>query len=339
MPQEEPKKVKRDLSGLSPQERQRALGPQSKRGDASQHQLSVLESNSHALECFAEFWKHEEDLCEDWAVFYHSYSFAALLYEVHAAVGAMLFGFASELGTLPRILAGDFKDTPDAQTLMQKFSEQFANNEQDHHPDYRKVAISAMCSLVALGPEASTPVVFVHAGYSQRDVSFVGVLEKLLTSCSVPRRSVKKLTGEIVALAERHGLDVSQFGGRPCASGKAGHMLQIFVRRRLVDEIVYSARPWGALDEERHPISQWLDGDTNVNYGQARLVVRPELFMDPDAVRLHLASADPDFHKGRRRFQEELTALLRSVFDSPSMRRSAAASICGGTLPPGWTDR
>eukprot|EP00971_Amphidinium_carterae_P270881 5375549-Amphidinium_carterae.1 len=35
------------------------------------------------------------------------------------------------------------------------------NGLKDHDPSYRAVALSAMCSLVALGPEASTPVVFV----------------------------------------------------------------------------------------------------------------------------------------------------------------------------------
>eukprot|EP00971_Amphidinium_carterae_P254929 5060951-Amphidinium_carterae.1 len=32
--------------------------------------------------CFAEFAKREVEMCGEWAVFYHSYSFAALIYEV-----------------------------------------------------------------------------------------------------------------------------------------------------------------------------------------------------------------------------------------------------------------
>eukprot|EP00971_Amphidinium_carterae_P091484 1811265-Amphidinium_carterae.1 len=52
----------------------------------------------------------EEKLCAEWAVFYHSYSHAALLYEVHAAVASVLFGFKSELAPLPRILMHEFKD-------------------------------------------------------------------------------------------------------------------------------------------------------------------------------------------------------------------------------------
>ena len=49
----------------------------------------------------------------------------------------------------------------------------------------------------------------------------------------------------IVALSEKHGLDVSQFGGKRCASGRAGHMLQIFVKRNLVDRYLYAALPYG----------------------------------------------------------------------------------------------
>ena len=69
--------------------------------------------------CFSQFEANEARLCGEWAVFYHScaqlcyfaqacqvrsdleafarYSFAALIYEVHAAVGSVLFRFRSQL--------------------------------------------------------------------------------------------------------------------------------------------------------------------------------------------------------------------------------------------------
>jgi len=71
---------------------QRRYGPQSRRGQASQLQMEVLQHNAHALDCFAEMARNEELHCGEWAVFYHSYSFAALIYEVHAAVAGVLFG-------------------------------------------------------------------------------------------------------------------------------------------------------------------------------------------------------------------------------------------------------
>jgi len=316
---------------------QERLGPQSKRGAAIQFQLNVLEGNRHAEACFAEFAKREVEMCGEWAVFYHSYSFAALIYEVHAAFGKVLFKFNSAEATLPRILVKEFGETPGAEALMRKFSTKFATEKGDHHPEFRAVAISAMCSLVSLGPEASPPVIFI-AGYSQNDLSFTGVLEKLLESCYVPKAQIKKLAANIIGLCEAYGLDVSQFGGQPCESRMAGHLLQIFIKRSLVDRLAYAAKPWGAVDTSRQPLSRWLNEDSNTSYGQARLVAHPKLFMHPGCVRMHIASADPKFHSRRQKFQEELTKLLDVILGDPELRKRAVTGIHGGTLPTWWVD-
>ena len=42
-----------------------------------------------------------------WIYSLQRYSFAALIYEVHAAVGSVLFRFRSQYATLPRILVSD----------------------------------------------------------------------------------------------------------------------------------------------------------------------------------------------------------------------------------------
>mmetsp|Transcript_96603 Transcript_96603/g.277409 ORF Transcript_96603/g.277409 Transcript_96603/m.277409 type:complete len:632 (+) Transcript_96603:72-1967(+) len=319
------------------QAEQAKLGPQSKRGEAPQLQLEVLSGNAHAKECFSQLHSNEEKLCGEWAVFYHAYSYAALIYEVNAAVGAVLFRFRSQYSVLPRVLINEFEQTPDALSLIERFKSEFSANKKDHNPEYRKVAISTMCSSVALGPEASTPVVFL-AGYSERDLSFLGVLENLLESCFVPRSTIKRLAADIVALSEKHGLDVSQFGGKGCESGRAGHMLQIFIRRDLVDQLAYAAVPYGAVDKKRHPISKWLNSDSNMNFGQARIVAHPKFFMQASCVRMHVVSADPCFHASRPEFQEELTSLLGVILSKDSLREKAARGIFGGELPAWWTN-
>mmetsp|Transcript_75379 Transcript_75379/g.140595 ORF Transcript_75379/g.140595 Transcript_75379/m.140595 type:complete len:679 (+) Transcript_75379:44-2080(+) len=322
---------------MSDRQRQEQYGPQSKRGGAMQYQLKVLEDNAHALGCFTTMQQQEERLCGEWAVFYHSYSHAALLYEVHAAVASVLFGFNSELAPLPRILLHEFKDVPDVTTLLERYNTKYHNNLKDHDPAYRAVALSAMCSLVALGPEASTPVVFV-AGYSQKDLSFRGVLENLLLSCFVPKAELKSLAQKVIELAECHGLDVSQFGGKECKSGKAGHLLQIFIRRELLDTLAYAAVPWGAADPDRQPLSRWLNSDESTIWGQARILAHPEYFLEPNAVQMFVASADPTYHASRRRFQEDITRALHSVLGDATVRRNAARGIYGGGLPAWWND-
>merc|ERR1719163_1442698 len=103
--------------------------------------MERIASNSHATALFESLFQNEERLCGNYAAFYHSYSFAALLYEVHAAVGAVLFRFRSQYATLPRILVHEF-DTmfpkgPDANKLMDLFNTKFATSKRDHHPEFR----------------------------------------------------------------------------------------------------------------------------------------------------------------------------------------------------------
>lgn len=269
-------------------------------------------------------------------MFYHSYSFAALIYEVHAAVGSVLFRFRSQYATLPRILVHEFNDIPDAPTLVHRFQTKFAESKRDHHPDFRRVGLSVMCSLASTGPEACTAMVFV-SGYSCKDLSFKGVLENLLESCYVPKKKVKQLANEIIAMSEKHGLDVSQFGGKPCQSGKAGHLMQLFIKRDLVDKLVYAAKPYGPLDDERMPISKWMDSNSSFQVGQARVVAHPKYFMQANCVRMFVASADPTFHKNRQAFQSELIQKLGLILGEPSLREKAATGIYGGTLPSWWT--
>jgi len=322
---------------VSPEvEQQREWGAQSRRGGASQHPLRTLDDNPHAKECFAKFADNEQKLCAEWAVFYHSYSFAALIYEVHAAVGAVLFRFRSQYATLPRILVHEFNAIPNAVKLMENFRAKYATCKRDHHPEFRAVAVSVMCSLVSTGPEACPPCVFI-AGYSCRDLAFRSVLENLLERCYVPKAKVRKLADDIIALSETHGLDVSQFGGKPCKSGKAGHLMQIFLRRDLVDQLVYPAKPYGLIDEERLPVSKWVNSNASFSIGQARIVAHPKYFMQANCVRCYVASADPTFHKNRAAFQDELTKLLNVILGAPDLRERAATGIFGGKLPHWWT--
>merc|ERR1712187_1076211 len=108
------------------------------------------------------------------------------------------------------------------------------------------------------------------------------------------------------------------------------------MRRDQVDQLAYAAKPYGEVDNERHPISNWLRGDNSANWGQARILAHPKLFMRPDTVRMRVASADPDFHRSRQRFQEELIGIFRDTLAEPSLFMSAATGIYGGTLPAWW---
>jgi hypothetical protein len=333
--------------------KQQKLGPQSLRGKAPQFQLNALEDNEHAKACFAEFKQNEAALCGEWAVFYHSYTYAALLYEVQAAIADVLFGFPSSSAPLPRLKMQRFKEMPDAATLKAEFTKRFKKNQKDHHPEYREVAISTMCSLVSTGPEVSTPVVFI-GGYKHSDdaVPFKKSLEDLLLGLLpddlktnktkgfvIPRQSnreadaaskeVQDVLEQIVKIAQAHDLDVSEFTSDRSELKRCGHMLQIFVRRDLVDQLAYASAPWGDVDQSREPISRWFDDDSDTSWGQARVLAHPTFFMKKDCVRLHVASADKTFHKTRQDFSNDLVKVMRKFLEGPSRRKSAEEAILG----------
>merc|ERR1711972_967591 len=95
------------------------VAAQQKKGEQSLRKTKrdfgpLVSNDKHGTKCFDEMLKNEKEFCGEWVVFYHSYSCAAILYEVQAAVGSVLFRFKAEFAGLPRILAHGFKKIPDA---------------------------------------------------------------------------------------------------------------------------------------------------------------------------------------------------------------------------------
>jgi hypothetical protein len=73
---------------LSPEEiqKQTMFGGQSRRGRTGPVNLGAVSSDTHAESCFQKMLAKEQKMSGEWAVFYHSYSKAALLYEVQVLV-------------------------------------------------------------------------------------------------------------------------------------------------------------------------------------------------------------------------------------------------------------
>merc|ERR1712070_46548 len=140
-----------------------------------------------------------------------------------------------------------------------------------------------------------------------------------------------------IKLAEKYNLEVSQFRGQKVKNSRAGHILQIFIKRHLLDKLTYAAMPYGPIDHKRMPLSKWINSDESVQVGQARIVAHPQYFLKASAVRMFVASADPVFHNNRHDFQRDLTGLLRSILDDAKVREAAASGIYGGALPSWWT--
>merc|ERR1712048_856159 len=130
----------------------------------------------------------------------------------------------------------------------------------------------------------------------------------------------------------------TRYGGNPCQSGLPGHLLQIFVQRRLLDRVAYASLPCGTPDIDREPLSRWLGQDSDTSWGQARIIAHPELFVREHCVRMDIASADPLFHRNRPSFQKELQQYLSPYFQDAESRRKAVRALYGGRLPSWWVD-
>lgn len=292
----------------------------------------VVSKDPHGKTCFDEMLEHEREFAGEWAVFYHSYSCAAILYEVQAAVASVLFRFKAEFAGLPRILGHGFKHIPDAKRMLEEFPKW---KDQDHNNAFKAVGLCGTSSLLAPDSEAPAKSVFLM-GYSVG--SLKGVLEKLLEGCGVPKGKVTNLAKSIIELSTKHGLDTCGIpGGKKCKSGRSGHMLQIFLRRELIDKYVYPAFPFGVPDTKRDlPFSKYL-AEKDAIEGQVRITFNPDVFLRATLVRLFTFSADPTYHKNRPAFIKELIGLLDPILGDEKLRTKAATGIFGGKPPEWWT--
>jgi hypothetical protein len=321
---------------------QAALGPQSKRGVIKIDYGTVISKDKHGTRCFDKMLENEGRLCGEWAVFYHSYSAAALLYEVQAAVASVLFRFKSTFAVLPRLLLKGFTGIPDAPTLLKEFPKM---TERDHDLRYRAVGVCGTSALLADDSEAPAKSVFDTLPSSAGTCPFLPPALSPLTprshrgpgpACGFPKAKVKNLAKDIVKLSQDHGLDVRGFGGKGCKSGRSGHLLQIFMKRELVDRYVYAAFPFGVPDAARTPLGAFLTGPGPIQ-GQVRIVAHPAVFMRATHVRMFVYSADPTFHAARHAFQDALVRLLDPILGSDDARREAAEGIFDGEVPPWFT--
>jgi hypothetical protein len=311
--------------------KQKALGAVSLRKTKRDYG-PIVTKDKHGSKCFDEMLKNEQEFSGEWVVFYHSYSCAAILYEVQAAVGSVLFRFKAEFAGLPRILAKGFKHIPDAARMLEEFPKWA---DQDHNPAFKAVGLCATSALLAPDSEAPAKSVFL-AGYSVG--SLAGVLQKLLGAVGVPKPKIEGLAKDIIALAAKHGLDTCGIpGGKKCKSGRSGHMLQIFLRRELCDKYVYPAFPYGVPDKKRSlPLSKYLAEKAPVE-GQVRITLNPDVFLRATYARMFTFSADPTYHGNRPAFVKELVGLLEPILGDKAVREKAAKGIFGGKPPDWWT--
>jgi hypothetical protein len=275
-------------------------------------------------------------------VFYHAYSFGAIIYEVQAGLARLMDGHPIDSPPLPRLLRKPFVAIPDKDRLLKRFP---SMPSRDHAPEFRNVAISASLSLDGAGSEAP-PLSNFQNGYSCSDLSFLQVLKDLLSTCGLDAASAQRLTSDLVKLGQTYGLSGAYFtdaGNAPVAESPAnrGHLLQIFVRKDIADRYCYISQPYGVPVPLKPNLVDFLSGQSGSKItGQARIVMHPEVFCDPIQTRIYHYCSNPQFMSydrsmegSRAAFIEELMQLLRAAFPTPAAVERMRAGVCCPELP------
>jgi len=282
--------------------------------DFIQNELSNSGPWAHyAAYQFAAMLRREQELHGEFVCFYHSYSFAALLYEVQAEVARRLYGLPTDFAPLPRVDMEPFMVCTSLEMLHDH------GCKEDHETSFRGVGLSVSCSMFAFGSEAP-PLQCFRGGYSCTDLSFQGLLLSLLAKCkneSNKSQSVRDLAAKINEAARRNRVPALDGG----SAELGGYMLQIFIHRSMVRQYAYPSEPYGVpIDDD---MITYVDGH-QIADGQARVYFNPTVFVDTSKTRLcHYCARplqscmDTSVNMSRGSFIQELRALLKPILEIP----------------------
>ena len=301
---------------LSLQERERRLIRLSKKHSTTteqqQRRLAQLQrtvDGDDTLHMVQQMLARERSLSTEFVVFYHSYSYSSLLYEMHAAISALLGLWTPRTRTdvpppIPRLRRAPFLEIPSIEALRRALHPL----EGDHAPVFRSAGLAASCSLFN-GPRTEVqPLLHLQYGYSiMRDSDFELAVETLLNDCKIPADA---MMGTLMQIAHKHKLPSWRDNPR---IPRYGWMLQVCLRKDVAAEFSYAAEPYGWPEEEDDSIY-----DISYRQSQARLYLPPSLALDPTRCRLFAHSCNT---VNRAEVLNDLTvALVGAGFDAEYAR-------------------
>ena len=248
-------------------------------GALAQHQAGFKICASYCFKCMLE---REQDHAGDYICFYHAYNHAALIYEVQATIARVVSSCPHAFAPLTRLLKGPFQATPTAGVLVQQFPR---FRQQDHTPAYRAVAICVSLNLFGFETEAP-PINLFGQGYNGGDPpNYRKTLAAIFGALGFSDNDA--LIDDLAAIGTKYKLSAAPYA-RGAAPGVGpvqshdehpGHLLQIFVRRSIVNDVVYPSLGMGI------PITgsmvQYVSKGPRTT-GQARLLAHPDTFLRED---------------------------------------------------------
>lgn len=231
---------------------------------------------------------HREQERPDHHVFYHSYSDAALVYEVQAEVARALYNLPDAFPPLTRLLRGPYRAVTSLSELQRLFS---TVHGTDHNLQYRSLVICASNSIFDDRHTEAPPLMCFQQGYSVGgEFSYRQLLGDLLRCLGLPAVHLTAVLDELVTIGTKFRLPMRQYGSDnlnhhaygPASSTSTGHMLQIFVRKNASPSLAYASLPYGKPETSRGGLPMSIDEATGRTpaCGQARLFMNPQAFVE-----------------------------------------------------------
>ena len=259
---------------------------------------------SHYINSFKHMLKRENMYSNgEYAVFYHSYAYPHILFDLQTAIVELLYGLEPDINrVIPRLIGIPFK-TVTIDNIKKDLS--MSNKKNNHDIGIRKVLISATCSLFA-NNEIDNFNVF-ETGYSCADVNYMSILENLIITCFMgideesKKKLIEKILNDMVTSEMKSG-----YTSRPRFSchrhGYDGRLLQIFVKKSELKHFVYKSLVFGKPNN--------TVGECSGEKGQVRILGLPEYFINSDIVKTYLYHADIKGMKQREKYIAYLKTII-----------------------------
>lgn len=219
---------------------------------------------------FSSMLAREQDLHGEYICLYHSYSQAALLYEVYAEIARHIYGLPTDFPPVPRISTADPNICRSVQALQ-------ALGGKDADTRFQALGLSSSCSIFASGSEAP-PLQCFQGGYSAANPVFSNLIRKNLQLCGITSEGTLRAVETVSQELSRGGAHLT------------GYMLQIFIHRSICEDYTYPSKPFGVAIPGR--MQDYLDKQRTAD-GQARILFEPDVFLDPSKVKLYYYCARP----------------------------------------------
>ncbi len=312
---------------------------QSTRGSINKEKLLVKLAGSvyldqHMINCIKLMLYREQLYGHEWIAFYHSYNYPCLIYDTQTVIAEILYNLPhSRNNFIPRLFRKTYNKFSDISAILSELSRADVN---DHDKSIRAALLSVTCSILADDMQKSEMSIctYFKNGYSCQDVDYYAILIRLLTSCGATKDQANTLLVQLLDVYKTHKIHEYYVPGRVpyilSAPPSVGNIVQIFVRKDLVDRLVYDSKPYGKpAHMEQGSLASTIDRTGQCDGGQARLLADPHYFMNPAQIKTFHYDSVHSLYLTRQQRLDQVRDIVAPLFANSDVRHAIYAKVEG----------